>query len=686
MLPEVVRPDCVPSSARWLPDSQRWEQVPDAENGLPSGPFRSWRQDGSLAMQAFYEEGVFSGPFRRFHPDGSVAREGHYTQGHLQGVVHAYVNTDERAEPLRGCCVPTGAARMESRYEEGGLRDETFFDAEGYPLLCDGQRRPPRPDNVPAVARFDEHRRRWYHGARDDRTGSSLGTWNWWLEAGLLDEEVDHDDGHRVAIRRFNEHGKLIESTSLLRHDAFDPITHGPWRKQLLGVEIQAWGGPENTHEEAWLQGHFDGGQSVAEWTLKNSSGELLWTRILGHAVAESVATTSPTFVDRTHTKGHWLQVSDTLAAEGRMREFLVARARALAAGADVTDFVNDVAACVLPKFPAVRTAEARALWDSDERSVGKLVEALITGADTVEVLRALASTLPAWSCATRDLAEACVLLRPSDARCYLSRALVRFERADDVGLAADLIHLDNLDAAAFFHTDLTVFRPSYGFAPDAHSYAPLQEDIPLHVAQPLCEVLMVAQVYATRLLILREALASFDAVDRPWAPPLLPQLLPQGPVNLRDETRTIEDEDEQGQIEQTVVQIDETAGLHDPGVRAIIRQARADWAGLCWLLWAVGMNDVTAPTQVQPREAFPQALALVVERAWRARDQVVTSGLRSMTQGVAEFQWEGQLVSDLAASHLDVCVAEWTEARAVLLWLSNQGNLSPFQDDLRRI
>lgn len=686
MLPEVVRPDCVPSSARWSPDSQRWEQGPDCATGLLSGPFQSWRQDGSLAMQAFYEEGLLSGPFRRYHPDGSVAREGHYTQGLLRGVVLAYANADERADPLRGCCVPTGAARMEATYEEGGLRDETFFDAEGYPLLSDGQRRPPRPDNVPAAARFDGHRRRWYHGASDNRTGSSLGTWNWWRETGQLDEEVDHEDGHRVAIRRFNEYGGLAESTSLMRHEAFDPIAHGLWRKQLLGGEIQAWGGPENSPEELWLQGHFDCGQSVGEWTLQNCSGEVFWTRILGHATAKSVATTSPTFADLTHSKEHWLQLSDKLAAGGRMREFLVARARALAAGADVRGYLNEVAACVLPKSPAVRTAEARAMWDSDERSVEKLIEALINGADTVEVLRALASTLPAWSCATRDLAEACVLLAPSDPRCYLSRALVRFERADDVGLAADLLHLDNLDAAAFFQADLAVFRPSYGFAPDAQSYAPLQEDLPLHVDQPLRKVLLVAQVYATRLSILREALASFDAADRSWAPPLLPQFLPRDPLNLRNETRTIEDEDEEGQIEQTVVQIDETAGLHGAGVRAIIRQARADWAGLCWLLWAVGMDDVAVPTQVQPRETFLQALALVVERAWRARDQVVTSGLRSMTQGVSDFQWEGNLVSDLPASHLDVCVAEWTEARAVLLWLSNEGNLSPFQDDLRRI
>jgi hypothetical protein len=97
-------------------------------------------------------------------------------------------------------------------------------------------------------------------------------------------------------------------------------------------------------------------------------------------------------------------------------------------------------------------------------------------------------------------------------------------------------------------------------------------------------------------------------------------------------------------------------------------------------------LDEVTVPLDVVSRETYPQALALSVQRAWRARDQVVTSGLRSMTQGVPDFEWQGRGIADLPASLVDVCIDEWIEARAVLLWLSNEGNVSPFQDDLRRV
>lgn len=683
----VVRPDVVPASACWSEEQRQWEERSHDLDGLPIGSFRAWREDGSLSLEAFYEHGELRGPFRRFHPDGRVAREGFYINGHLDGVVVAHASADRAGEPLRGCCVPAGAKRMEARYENGALRGETFFDGEGHVLLSDGSRRPARPRVVPEGARFDESSRRWFEGPHDHETGNNVGTWSWWHQDGSLDEEADYEGGRRVATRRFAADGEVVEFTSFLRHEGFEAIPHGPWRRLLQGGQAQSWAGPVDGDQKVWIEGTFDHSQSVGAWALRTHAGAVLWERDLGMPADDDVATRSPAFADDKRSHRDWSILAQGLESQGRLREGLVARARAVAEGADPHAFLNHVAARVLPKSEAAQMAEAERC--SELQDVVKLLDALVTGVRTLDVLRALGSAVPAWKAAARDFSEACVRLQPDDLRGYLARALVRLERGDDAGLHADLQQLTKVsnDATSFFTETLSVFRPTYAFEPPAHAFAPLEEEIDLDVAQPLAAVLQVAGVYATRLLLMRQALAPFGVSDAAWAPPELRAFLPQGPVVLSQREAIIQDEDEHGQPEQTAVQIDETMPLAaDQGVSAIVGRARADWSGLCWLLWAVGLDEVAVPTQIKSRGTFAQALALAVERAWRARDQSVTSGLRSMTQGVQDFEWEGHAVSALSPSLLQVCIDEWLEARAVLLWLSNAGNVSPFQDDLRRV
>jgi hypothetical protein len=631
-------------------------------------------------------EGVLRGAFRRYHPDGSLAREGKYVDGQLDGAVNAYVSEDGLGAPLRGCCVPLGSVRMEARYEQGSLRGETFFDAQGFPLLSDGERRPALPAGLPEHSGFDQSSRRWYHGVTDHNTGNSVGTWKWWSESGALVQEVDYIEGHRVAVRRFDEQRQLEESTEFLLHEGYEEIVHGLWRRLLKGDELIPWCA-EPLHD-AWIEGHFQNKQSVGAWSLRTVAGDLLWARDLGRPADEDIESKSPVFTDEMNTAEKWLAFAETLSREGRLRESLVARARAVALGADLSAFVSDLRLQVLPKSQAAQESEAQNLQDNDNRSVCTLLEALVSGVETVQVLRALCTTVPPWSCAARDLSEAAVIMEPERLSGYLTRALVRLERADDQGLQSDLQRLmeRSADAETFFAETLSIYRPKYEFEPLKHSFERLEEAVELQVAQPLEAVLQVARVYATRLAHMRRELSRFNAEERPWSPPLLQSFLNEGPATLRKEPVTIEDQNDEGQIEETIVQIDETLELSHLGVSGIIRRARADWQGLCWLLWAVGLDEVAEPQEVVSRETYPQALALLVQRAWRARDQVVTSGLRSMTQGVPDFAWEGRFVSELPASLVDVCVDEWIEGRAVLLWLSNEGNVSPFQDDLRRV
>lgn len=687
---EFVRPSSVPEAASWEDQEGCWELSQLDSRGLRSGLVTRWRRDGSLLMEARYEAGVLSGPFRRYHFDGRLAREGLFVDGQLDGEVWAHASASEEDEPLRACCVPPGAARMQSRYESGGLRGETFFDAEGFVLLSSGRRRPPRPAAVPEAAHYDESSGRWCHGGVDPELAHTVGTWTWWREDGSRAEEADFEGGHRVATRRFDEGGQLEEAQGHLLHEGYETIAHGPWRRRLNRDDVQLWAVPvgPDVGPPLWLEGNFDRGQSVGVWRVFQGEREL-WRRDLGLPCPQEAQLVSALacFDGQPVTAEAWLQRAQVLRESRHVREALVALARAVGHGAAPGVLRDAHAAWALPKTTAGAEAEGRRASEL-ARELVPLMDAWLSGAPAAEATRLLSGALPPWHAAARDLAEASLALAPRHTQAHLARALACLETGDDRTLSLDVEALSEVstEATAFFRDSLMVFRPRFAFWPTGMTLPSLAEPVPIEPAQTLDRVQGVLQVYATRLFLLRQALARFGMAEASWAPPVLTAFLPEGPILLRNESAEIEDEDEAGQIELTTVQIDETPICDDVGVSALMRQARASWAGLCWLLWAVGENEPAWPRHLSPRNEYPRALSLAIERAWRARDQLVTAGLRAMTQGVGDFDWEGTPVSELPRNLLEVCADEWIEVRAVLLWLSNAGNLSPFQSDLRQV
>lgn len=691
---EAVRPSSVPEGAVFREEEGHWELPSFDERGRTIGPVTFWAADGRLLMRAHYVDGVLHGPFQRFHSDGGVAREGRYERGSIEGEVWAHAGRTQQDEPLRGCCVPQGAARMRARYESGALMGETFYDAEGFVLLSNGARRPPRPPTLAEAAQYDEGSGRWVCSEGSRHSPETSGTWSYWRQDGSLSEEADFRGGHRVATRHFDEAGELKEAIGLWVHDGFEAIPHGAWRRRLHESERAAWSVPASTGAvdgAAWLTGHFDQGHSVGTWSV--SVGEaVVWRRELGASPKQEELLASLEHVgeDRHEraTGKSLIAVAHSLRESGQVRYALVALARAVGRGEPAEIFVDAHAAWALPKPSATAEQEAQRLADGEKsRHLPDLLDALVTGARAPDVLRLLAAALPPWSRAARDLVEASLALEPEGLQSLLTRALVCIDSADDPRAEEDIQRLAAVSqgTADLLSATLRILRPSFAFVPGTVPLPPLPEPVPLEPAQPLECVQQVARVYASRLLQLREALARFSAADAGWAPPDLSSWLPEGPVSLQQYEADIDDEDDEGQAEVTTVRVDETLDVGDLGVGAIMRRARADWAGLCWLLWGAGQDQVAWPRALQPCPAYAEALNLAIERAWRARDQVATSGLRSMTQGLASFSWEGFDVAELPANLLDVCVDEFIEMRAVLLWLSNAGNISPFQSDLRQ-
>jgi hypothetical protein len=212
-----------------------------------------------------------------------------------------------------------------------------------------------------------------------------------------------------------------------------------------------------------------------------------------------------------------------------------------------------------------------------------------------------------------------------------------------------------------------------------------LDDELPkLGVAQPIEAVRRTVRLYATRLSRARGWLESAAGGSNPWLPPDVTDLLAGGPVELRRETVTIEDETEEG-VETSEVDIDEALGLDGVSVRSWLEVAQADWDALCGLCWASGLDRVALPDRIEERESFAAVVNESMVRCWHAHDLVRTGGLASRVRQAAPFTWRGMESNGLTRSLAQVAARQYLERRAMFFWLLFPQNKSPFQSDLRK-
>jgi hypothetical protein len=132
-------------------------------------------------------------------------------------------------------------------------------------------------------------------------------------------------------------------------------------------------------------------------------------------------------------------------------------------------------------------------------------------------------------------------------------------------------------------------------------------------------------------------------------------------------------------------VKVDERIVVdRETSLPALMRFARREWVGLCWLCWAVGLDRLALPAEIAKRPQFGAAAGMSIERLWRCRDKLITGGLRAMTQGVPGFVWEGIEIDLLPGVLAEIAADEYREMRAVFYWLCDEGVQSPWQDNLR--
>jgi antitoxin component YwqK of YwqJK toxin-antitoxin module len=684
------RPTGVPEEGFWNPEVGNWEVSQQSAQGTREGEYLLYRRDGSLQSRCRFVAGVQEGPFAIFHPDGRLAREGTYRAGRFEGIVSAYASEVAGAEPLRSCCVPTGAVRLDVRYEEGNFVQEVFYDDAGRPILSDGRPWPPRPPTVSDDAEYDEAGTRWA------RRRPALH--RFWTEAGLLTSEVEFSNGFRSAERSFDAAGGIVEACEFSR----DGRRHGSFRRRFPI-------GADSPYAQAAIReerGAFDRGQAVGSWTFLDADGAALRTVARGLPFIDEGEAASPAFAPGGGgelTAGDWWALGRTLRAEGRVREGLCVAARAAARDGDRAALERALAADVVALAPSLAAQRGDALAQSTELTVASILDGLMTGADAASVFRALAAVLPGASAAALDFVAASLLLAPERTRTHLTRAIIRFQHGDERGARADaeIVATESPDVAASFVSYLQAALRPFTFWPARETLAPDPSlaDLGAGVVRDLDAVRAVMAVYATRLGRVRRAVQGLigpDATPR-WLPPELSALLPDGPVPLQRTRVSVEaeaddgnqdgknDGDDAGEGTQTIeVEIDEeiaTAGLAVP---VLLSAAQADWGALSWLCWSVGLDRVALPAALAEPPLFAVAMKTIVTRCWRAQDRLNTGGLLARSNGIPGFSWEGIDIDALPQHLAQVVAEEYLRARSAFFWLASPEVASPFQTDLK--
>jgi hypothetical protein len=379
--------------------------------------------------------------------------------------------------------------------------------------------------------------------------------------------------------------------------------------------------------------------------------------------------------------------VVGTLRAEGRVREALAVAARA-AARTGRCDRLATLLEATTPLLAAAeQSARGRALLRAREMSAERALDELVLGADPADVYRTLGSLSGGSHRAALYLIDASCLLAPDRVMTRLTRALARLDVGDPDGALEDAVAIESTSAAGagFVRASVSALFGGFSYRPALEPVIEPPPDGPsVAPDQPLDAVRHQIQVYATRLSKLRDRVRGIACVDAAvWLPPHLAQLLPNGPVELRNTTAIIEDETDDG-VERVEVSIDERVSL-DGGVTVLMCRARADWAALCWLCWSTGLAGVGVPEVLRAPAEFTAAVHRAIQRRFRARDGLATGGLVSRKRGVPSFTWEGSDVGAVDPHLLGVAADEYLEIRSVFLWLLWPQNLSPFQSDLRK-
>jgi len=370
-----------------------------------------------------------------------------------------------------------------------------------------------------------------------------------------------------------------------------------------------------------------------------------------------------------------WRALAQACRQSGRIAESLLAEARAAARSADATGLLDALASSVLPRTRQAAeqlASDATRSAGDEEPSPAGMANALLLGAEPAEVLRGLALFCEEERpLVALDLIQAAILVAPKRAALGFHRALILLSLGLPEQAREDARALrENEEEAGrgeFLDHYVKALFPTFGPWPQQES---LQEEEGPEPQQELPAIREVAQKYATRLTLIREAMQLRFAPDAQpkWIPPAVTALLPEGPVEL--ESGSFADD------EGNDVEVDERLDAHAMPLPSLLRAARADWSALTWLLWAAGAKGMVLPAKLAPPKEFGAGANLILSRLSRC-----SGGEDSQAPG---FEWEGADIDSYPPAVRGVAQQQYLETKAMFHWLVDGSNRSPWQDNLR--
>ncbi|WP_437333126.1 hypothetical protein [Sorangium sp. So ce394] len=679
---EAERPPSIPPAARYNPSQGTFELGETDADGRPSGEHLVYRaSDGSLLSRCCYADGVKDGPFTVFHPNGQPAQRGRYRGGQLDGEVVAYGSDAPTELRLRRCCVPPGAWELRTQVRQGQILREVFHDRAGHPISADGSRWPERPAGVAEAADYDQGSQRWILVEEDEASAATLH--RYFTTAGKPAQEIEVRAGARYRELQYDALGRPSEE----RHLDPEGRLHGPSTRWFPDPDASPYPDPRVREE----RGQYAHGHPVGAFTMLDADGAPVVRRELGAALDEASLVASPALAEDLaawDAERVWALARELLQG-GRAREACCAAARAAARGGERERLAELLRAATLQPRPEIAERRGRALLEATDTTALAALDALLLGAAPSAAYRKLAAAFPGSRRVALSLVEAALLLEPERRSTCITRALLRLDLGDTRGVLedADRIEPEAPAVAEHLRTVVRVLFAALDFWPARQAIDPVPGDasVEVEVGQPIEQVRQKIQVYATRLMRLREAVQRglSGAEPCPWLPPDLSHLLPEGPVELARTEATLTEETENG-VETVELTVDETL---DPGalpVSLLMRRVRAEWAALCWLCWSAGLDRVALPERIAHRPDFTAAVNMALSRCFRARDQRQTGGLVSRARGVPGFVWEGHAIDELDPTLAAIAADETFEVRCLFAWLLFPENLSPFQSDIR--
>jgi hypothetical protein len=736
----------VPAQARWDANEGAWQlddgdldrrprSFPAAGGAVLSSPLgllggavriRAWWPDGApKTVVARAGMGRAEALFR-LHPDGALYRVGPLLDGVPHGTHRAYGSDGESPEALQVCCVPPGAWQLVQTYRRGEGQGQAWYDRAGLRLLGNGAPFPERPAGVPLSADYNELSGFFQDGVPLHSAQPTGKRRSWDLQGVLRFEEELVAGQHHGRTRVYDAAGRLL-SDAHFAHEVLDG-PHAEW--PAAGPEPH-FGLPR----VAGTEGQCRAGQAVGRWRYLDADGREVARRELGSATAAAALTREqcPALADGARTPEAWRALGQQLHADGRFLEAVIAMARAAAAAASPAPLAEALAAWTVALAPGPAADQARALVKSASGDLALLLDGIRRGADPAFLLWTAGRGLSSADRAALDLVNAAILLRdaaPDDSpadpvELLVTRALMLGALGEPEAALrdADAVAPLSADQAEFLRLFVRVYFPRFDFWPAEEALTASPADPELAPAQSLDEINRMIGRLATRLTTLRERLGARVPDDVAFMVPSLTELLPDGPVPLgawsftltaaeysgddadaggaaadldphlgTDRDRDgrgadVEASDPEGELPATVeIRVDEQMGLPGPtdGLLALMRRARADWAALTWLCWAVGLDRPALATEIRPPATYARAALTSMERAWRCRDKRNSGGLLALTKGIAGFDWAGTAIDFVPSVLVEVAIDEYLEVRAVFTWLCDPFNRSLWQADLR--